>query len=71
MAVVNSNESSVTRMLAYNKNSDRVLEVDSKVLLMVPGLVGALDASLEGGYDVVNKLSRVNYKIRREGSQCD
>ncbi len=72
VAVVNSNKSSVTRMLACNKNkSDRVLDVDSKVLLRVPGLLGALEASWEGPYEVVDKLSRVNYKVRREGGQCD
>ncbi len=43
----------------------------SEVLLRVPGLHGALEASWEDPYSVVEKLSRVNYKVRRKGGCCD
>ncbi len=45
------------------------LEVGDKVLLRVPGLHGALEASWEGPYSVTEKLSRVNYKVCRDGSR--
>ncbi len=35
--------------------------------MRIPGLQGSLVASWEGPYEVVEKLSWVNYKVRREG----
>lgn len=55
--------------LHNNKHaSDRELQIGSKVMLRVPWLHGALEAPWEGPYVVRSKLSRVNYKIAREGS---
>ncbi len=36
-----------------------------KVLLRIPGLHAALEASWEGPYEVVEKVSRVNYRVSR------
>jgi len=66
--VANASLATDSRMSAFNKNKSlRELEVGSKILMRIPGLQGSLEASWEGPYDVVEKLSRVNYKVRREG----
>ncbi len=70
VAVSNASTSAMLRKVAFDKNkSDRTLEVGDKVLLRVPGLHGALEASWEGPYSVTEKLSRVNYKVCRDGSR--
>ncbi len=64
VAVSNASTSAMLRKVAFK--SDRTLEVGDKVLLRVPGLHGALEASWEGPYSVTEKLSRVNYKVCRD-----
>ncbi len=62
LSVVCEAESSASRAKKFNKNkSERELVVGSEVLLRVPGLHGALQASWEGPHKVTEKLSRVNY----------
>ncbi len=64
LSVVCETESSASRAKKFNKNkSERELVVGSEVLLRVPGLHGALQASWEGPYKVTEKLSRVNYRV--------
>ncbi len=59
------------RSAQFNKNKSlRELSVDERVLLRVPGLQGALEASWEGPYVVKEKLSRVNYRVCKEGSDA-
>ncbi len=58
LSVVCEAESSASRAKKFNKNkSERELVVGSEVLLRVPGLYGALQASWEGPYKVTEKLS--------------
>ncbi len=53
----------------FNRHkSDRSLSVGDLVLLKVPGLHVALSASWEGLYRVCENVSRVTYKLKREGS---
>ena len=47
---------------------DRELSEGSFVLLRVPGLVSNLEASWEGPYEVVKRLNKVKYRVRRKGS---
>ncbi len=69
VAVVNASAATNARKSYFNKNkSVRELEVGGKVLLRVPGLCGLLEASWEGPYDVVERLSRVNYKVCKGGA---
>ncbi len=68
VAVVNASAATDASRSAFNKHkSVRELEVGGKVLLRVPGLCGSLEASWEGPYDVVERLSRVNYKVCKGG----
>ncbi len=54
------------RACTYNKGkSDRCVNVGDKVLLRVPGLHAALQASWEGPYDVIEKVSRVTFKVAK------
>ncbi len=39
----------------------------SLVLLRVPRLVSNLEASWEGPYEVVKRLNKVNYRVRKTG----
>ena len=43
--------------------SSRELSVGDQILLGVPGMHGALEASWEGPYKVKAKLSKANYRI--------
>ncbi len=66
MAVVHESDSTAKRCLSFNKNrSDRSLEVDSKVLVRIPGLHASLQASWEGPYTVTDKVSRVTYRVSK------
>jgi len=57
------------RAKVFNKNkSERELHVGDLVMLRVPGLHVALTAAWEGPYLVSEKISRVTYKVKREGS---
>ncbi len=52
------------RCLSFNKTkSDWCLEVGSKVLLRIPGMHAFLQASWKGPYEVLEKVSRVTYKV--------
>jgi len=52
----------------YDKKAkSRSLEVGSMVLMRVPGLTGKLDDSWEGPYEIVDKISPVNYQLAIPG----
>ena len=52
----------------YDKKSrPRELDVGSMVLTRVPGLVGKLDDSWDGPYEVVDKTSPVTYQLAISG----
>ncbi len=58
------------RVKRYNKNSKlRKFEVGEKALYRVPGLSDKLAESWEGSFEVIEKKSDVNYKIRRVGAR--
>ncbi len=66
LAVVEEAKNVDKRVIAFNKGkSERHLEVGSKVLMRIPGLHAALQASLEGPCDVVDKVSRVTYRVSK------
>lgn len=53
---------------AYDqKAKQRSFEVGSMVLMRVPGLTGKLEDSWEGPYEVVDKVSQVNYQLAIPG----
>ncbi len=67
-SVVCEAESSASRAKKFNKNkSEYELVIGSKVLLRIPGLHGAFQASWEGPYKVIEELSRVNCR----DDKCD
>ncbi len=67
-AVARSVMASKNRKIVYDKGkSDRRLMVDDKVLIRVPDLHGALEASWEGPYVVTKVNSCVSYFVRRVG----
>ena len=52
----------------YDKKAKpRTLEVGSMALMRVPGLTGKLDDSWEGPYEIVDKISPVNYQLAIPG----
>ena len=52
----------------YDKKSrPRELDAGSMVLMRVPGLVGKLDDSWDGPYEVVDKISPVTYQLAIQG----
>ncbi len=54
------------RVVCYNKGkSDRVLNVNDSVLMRIPGLHGSLQASWAGPYKVIEKVSRVTFKVSK------
>ncbi len=55
-------------MLNKNRRSDGEFKVGDQVLMKIPGLCGALQDSWEGLYSVCKVVSKVNYKVKREGS---
>ncbi len=66
LAVSNQSESSSKRALAFNKHkSDSPLEIGSLVLMRIPGMKAALQAAWDGPYRVVERPSKVSYKIRK------
>ncbi len=68
-AMVNGVEVARKRLQKANVNrSERELSEGSLVLLRVPGLVSNLEASWEGPYEVVKRLNKVNYRVRKKGS---
>ena len=68
VAAANGSEESAKRLSRLNKHaSKRELKVGDKVMLKVPGLQGALEAAWEGPYEGEQKLSKVNYRIKRIG----
>ena len=72
VSAANGSIASKNRADCFNKHkSQRELNVGSKVLLRVPGLHGALEASWEGPYVVSEKMSRVNYKVKRSDGQAE
>ena len=53
---------------AYDqKAKPRSFDIGSMVLMRVPGLTGKLDDSWEGPYEVVDKISSVNYQLAIPG----
>ncbi len=55
-----------SRVCAYNKGkSDRCVKVGDSVLVRIPGLQAALQASWEGPYQVIEKVSRVTFKVSK------
>ncbi len=68
-AMVKGVEVARKRLQKANVNrSKRELSEGSLVLLRVPGLVSNLEASWEGPYEVVKRLNKVNYRVRKKGS---
>ncbi len=65
LAVNEESKNVEKRVLSFKGKSDRSLEVGSKVLMRVPGIHAALQAAWEGPYNVVDKTSRVTYKVSR------
>ncbi len=66
LAVSNQSESSSKRALAFNKHkSDSPLEIGSLVLMRIPGMKAALQAAWDGPYRVVERPSKVSYKISK------
>ena len=52
----------------YDKKAKpRTLEIGSMALMRVPGLTGKLDDSWEGPYEIVDKISPVNYQLAIPG----
>ncbi len=69
LASANELNSIASRSVAFNAHkSDRSLCVGDLVLLRIPGMRVTLSASWEGPYKVCQKVSRVTYRIQREGS---
>ncbi len=67
-AMVKGSQESKKRIEKCNKNAhERSLGVGGLVLLRILGLHGALEASWEGLYNVVEKLSKVNYRVNNVG----
>ncbi len=55
-----------SRVYTYNKGKrDRCVSVGDSVLMRIPGLHAALQASWEGPYQVVERVSRVTYKVSK------
>ncbi len=70
VAVASASIATAARMKSFNKSKSlRELNVGDKVLLRIPGLHAALEASWEGPYEVVEKVSRVNYRVCNEGGK--
>ncbi len=62
---VNANRAEV-----FNRHkSDREYSVGDQVLVRIPGLHLALSGSWEGPYTICDKISRVTYRLKREGSE--
>ncbi len=54
------------RVSVYNKGKcDRIVNVGDTVLMRVPGLHAALQASWEGPYNIVEKVSKVTFKVSK------
>ena len=65
VAYSRATKASRKRKEAYDKGKvDRQLEVGSLVLTRIPGLGSKLEDSWEGPWEVVKKLSSVNYRIK-------
>ncbi len=66
LAVNNESDSSKSRALSLNKHrQDTPLEVGSLVLMRIPGMKSAFQASWEGPYRIVGRSSRVSYKVSK------
>ncbi len=66
VAVAEEAKSVDKRVVSFNKvKSDRCLEVGSQVLMRIPGIHAALQAAWEGPYTVVDKVSRVTYRVSK------
>ncbi len=64
LAVANQCQSSEKRKEIFDRNkSDKPLEIGSKVLMRIPGMKAALQAAWEGPYHIVDRSSRVTYKV--------
>ena len=56
----------------YDKKAKpRMLEVGLMALMRVPGLTGKLDDSWEGPYEIVDKISPVNYQLPFQDELAD
>jgi len=70
MASANELAAIEKRVHIFNKHkSDRSLCVGDLVLLKVPGIHVALSAAWEGPYEVVQKISRVTFKLKKRDSE--
>ena len=53
------------RKASYDRGTvDRQLVVGDKVLCRIPGMIDKLEEAWHGPYDVIEKTSRVNYKVK-------
>ena len=55
-----------SRVVSFNRGkSDRCLKVGTQVLMRVPGIHGTLQAAWEGPYNVIDRVSRVTYRVSK------
>ena len=55
-----------SRVVSFNRGkSDRCLEVGTQVLMRVHGIHAALQAAWEGPYNVIDRVSRVTYRVSK------
>ena len=60
-----SKDAGERRKASFDKGTvDRQLEVGDKVLCRIPGMIDKLEESWHGPYDVLEKTSRVDYKVK-------
>jgi len=66
LASANESKATETRIATYNRGKcDRQLDVGDQVLLRIPGMHASLQASWDGPYKVVSKVSRVTYRVSK------
>ena len=60
-----SKDAGERRKASFDKGTvDRQLEVGDKVLCRIPGMIDKLEESWHGPYEVIEKTSRVDYKVK-------
>ncbi len=66
LAAANQAVAGKKRALVFNRNKqDKPLEVGSSVLMRVPGIKAALQVAWDGPYKIVDRSSRVTYKVSK------
>ena len=60
-----SQEASKRRKISFDQGAvERELAVGDKVLCRIPGMIDKLEEAWHGPYEVLEKVSRVNYKVK-------